>query len=365
MNKQIILTFLFSFTVSTITQYNNELLAQQPLKLTQQDQKKILDKISILLEENYLFPDKGTEIGIYLQKRLNEQKYQEISNPELFAKQITLDLQQINHDRHLSLVYDPERVKDLKTEKSQPSEEELKEIEQRRIEKQRRNNFGFRKVEILEGNVGYLDFHFFRSTDYAASTALGALSFLSNSDAIIIDLRNNYGGGASMYLLLISYFFDSDMVHLSDMINRRSESTQQFWTLPYVPGKRLPEVDLYILTSERTFSAAEEFAYDLQSLKRAFIVGEATGGGAHLTTRIVIDDNFYMFMPFAGSRNPITNTNWEGVGVKPDLEVTEETALDTAYLLALRNLQEKADDQIWKDKLSSLINNIEKKINNY
>lgn len=363
MIKQIILSFLFSFLVSPITQYSNALLAQETLKLNQQDHKRIVNKISILLEENYLFPEIGKEIEIYLQTGLNEQKYQEISNPELFAKQITLDLQQINHDRHLALVYDPERVKDLRTEKSQPSEEELREIEQRRIEKQRRNNFGFQKVEILEGNVGYLDIHFFRSTDYAASTASGALIFLSNSDAIIIDLRDNYGGGASMYLFLISYFFDSDMVHLSDMINRRSESTQQLWTLPYVPGKRLPEVDLYILTSERTFSAAEEFAYDLQSLKRAVIVGESTGGGAHLTTRMVIDDNFYMFMPFAGSRNPITNTNWEGVGVKPDVEVTEETALDTAYLLALTNLKENTDDQIWKEKLSSLINSIEKKIN--
>ena len=327
------------------------LLAQQPLKLTQQDQKKILDKISSLLEKNYLFAEIGKEIGDYLQEQLNDNKYQVMTDPDSFAKQITSDLRQINQDKHLLLVYDPQKVKDLKTEESEPSEEELKEIEQRRIENGRRNNFGFRKVEILDGNVGYLDLRSFQSTDYAASTALGALSFLSNSDAVIIDLRDNYGGSASMYLFLTSYFFDSDMVHLSDMINRRSEFTQQFWTLPYVPGKRLPKVDLYILTSKRTFSAAEEFAYDLQSLKRAVIIGEATGGGAHLTTRIVVDDNFYMFMPFAGSRNPITNTNWEGAGVTPDVEVTEETALDTAYLLALRNLQEKVDDQNLEGKI--------------
>ena len=327
------------------------LLAQQPLKLTQQDQKKILDKISSLLEKNYLFAEIGKEIGDYLQEQLNDNKYQVMTDPDSFAKQITSDLRQINQDKHLLLVYDPQKVKDLKTEESEPSEEELKEIELRRIEYGRRNNFGFRKVEILDGNVGYLDLRSFQSTDYAASTALGALSFLSNSDAVIIDLRDNYGGSASMYLFLTSYFFDSDMVHLSDMINRRSEFTQQFWTLPYVPGKRLPKVDLYILTSKRTFSAAEEFAYDLQSLKRAVIVGEATGGGAHLTTRIVVDDNFYMFMPFAGSRNPITNTNWEGAGVTPDVEVTEETALDTAYLLALRNLQEKVDDQNLEGKI--------------
>jgi C-terminal processing protease CtpA/Prc len=215
----------------------------------------------------------------------------------------------------------------------------------------------------LEGNVGYLDLHAFRSTDDAAAAALGAMSFLSNSDAIIIDLRNNFGGGASMYLLLISYFFDSDIVHLSDLVNRRSDSTQQFWTLPYVPGKRLPEVELYILTSERTFSAAEEFTYDLQSLKRAVVVGETTGGGAHLATRLVVDDNFFMFMPFAGARNPVTKANWEGVGIRPDIAVDEADALKTAHLLALKSLIKKTaiDDDEWKKQLSSLIAKLEAK----
>lgn len=294
------------------------------------------------MEENYIFPEVGKEIGIYLQKRLNEQKYEEITFPRLFAQQITSDSQQINQDKHLSLVYDPQRVKDLRAEESQPSEEELREIEQKRIEKQRRDYFGFRKVEILDGNVGYLDLRSFRSTDYTAETALGAMSFLSNSEAIIIDLRDNYGGGASMYLLLISYFFDSETTHLSDLINRRSKSTQQFWTLPYVPGKRLPEVDLYILTSERTFSAAEEFTYDLQSLKRAVVVGEITGGGAHLTTRMIVDDNFYLFVPFAGALNPVTNTNWERVGIQPDFKKALE--IDPNYIPALqklRSLEEK------------------------
>jgi hypothetical protein len=339
---------------------NNQLFqAQKPFKLTRQDHKEIVDRISILLEENYLFPERGKEIGVYLQKQLQEQEYDELSNPKLFAKQITFDLQQINQDKHLSLVFDPQRVKELKIEESQPSEEELRQIEQRRIQRRRRDNFGFRKVEILEGNVGYLDLRSFRSTDYAASTALGAMSFLSNSDAIIIDLRDNYGGGASMYLLLISYFFDSETIHLSDLVNRRSKSTQQFWTFSYVPGKRLPDVDLFILTSKRTFSAAEEFTYDLQSLERAVVVGEATGGGAHLTTRMVVDDNFYIFIPFAGSRNPITNTNWEGIGVQPDVEIVEADALETAHLLALKSLIKKTTDEKWKSNLETLVSKME------
>ena len=133
---------LLSCMIILVILDNQILLAQEPFKLTQQDHKKVVDKISILLEENYLFPEIGKEIGVYLQKQLKGQKYDELSNPKLFAKQITLDLQQINHDKHLSLVFDPQRVKDLRIEESQPSEEELREIEQRRIERRRRNNFG-------------------------------------------------------------------------------------------------------------------------------------------------------------------------------------------------------------------------------
>jgi hypothetical protein len=358
MKKQIFTVFLFIVMITLIVPNKQTLMAKRPLEFTHQDQKEIINKLSVCLRKNYLFPEVGQKIGVYLQKQLKNGKYRKISNPRLFARQITTDLQHINGDRHLALVYDPQRVKDLRTEAPQPDDEEVKEIRRRRYERRRRNNFGFRKVEIFPGNVGYLDLRSFRSTDDAASTARGAMSFLANSDAIIIDLRNNHGGGASMYLLLISYFFDSELVHLSDLINRRSATLQQFWTLPYVPGRRLPDIDLYLLTSKRTFSAAEEFAYDLQSLKRAVIVGESTGGGAHLTTRLVVDDSFYIFVPFAGARNPITKTNWEGVGVQPDVKVTEADALKTAHLLALESIIKKTKNEDWKAKLRSFINEI-------
>ena len=350
---------LLAFFLSIVAQNNHALLAQPTL--TQENQKEIIDKLVLLLEDNYVFPEKGKEIGANLLKRLNYNNYKKLSDPRSFAKQITYDLQEIGQDKHLSLEYDPQRVEELRTKESNAAEDEVEKIEQRRYKKQLRNNFGFRKVEILDGNIGYLDLRFFRSTDNAANIAVAALTFLSNSDAIIIDLRNNYGGGASMYLLLISYFFDSDMKHLTDINNRLSKSTQQFWTLPYIPGKRLPNVDLYLLTSNQTFSAAEQFTYDLQSLKRAIIVGQYTGGGAHMATRLIVNNDFYVFMPFAGAINPITKTNWEGVGVKPDVEVAADEALDTAYLLALKNLEKKTTDQDWKDKLSSLINKNELK----
>lgn len=357
MIKKVVISFLLILAIVTIAQNSHSLSTQQTL--SQKDQKEIIEKISALLKNYYIFPEKAKEMGFELLKRADDGNYQALSDKESFAKQMTLDLQLFSHDKHLTVQYDPQRVKELRRENSRPSGEEALAIRKRRYEEQRRNNFGFQKVENLKGNIGYLDLRIFRSTDHAAPTAIGAMSFLSNSDAIIIDLRNNVGGDSSMYLLLISYFFSSQIVHLSDLNNRLTNSTQQSWTLPFIPGQRLPDVDLYILTSRRTFSAAEAFAYDLQCLKRATIIGQSTGGGAHMATRMIVNDDFYMFMPFAGAINPISKTNWEGVGVKPDVEVPEEKALDAAYVMALKNLEKKTTDQDWKNKLSSLRHKLE------
>ena len=144
----------------------------------------------------------------------------------------------------------------------------------------RRENFYFERVERLDGNVGYLDFRQFVDARLAGATAVAAMNFLSNCDAIIIDLRQNGGGEPSMIQLLTSYFFDEPK-HINSFYVRYSDSIEQFWTQAYVPGKKMPDVPLYVLTSSYTFSGAEEFTYNLKNLKRATIIGETTGGGAH------------------------------------------------------------------------------------
>jgi hypothetical protein len=163
-------------------------------------------------------------------------------------------------------------------------------------------------------------------------------------------------------LLLTSYFFNSEAVHLGDIYSRRTNTTRQFWTSPYVTGKRLPNMDLYILTSRRTFSAAEEFTYDLKHLNRATIIGESTGGGAHMVTRMIVNDYIYMFVPFTGAINPRTKTNWEAVGVKPHISIPEKKAFQVAYLTALKKCAEKATYKKWKEYLQSIIQDLDKKI---
>jgi len=203
-----------------------------------------------------------------------------------------------------------------------------------------RLNCGFQKVEILSGNVGYLKFNIFADPEVCGPTAIAAMNFLGDVDAIIIDLREN-GGGDPKMIALVSTFLFSKPTHLNDIWERKSDTTQQYWTLPFVPGKRLDGKPVYVLTSKRTFSGAEEFCYNLNQLKRATIVGETTGGGAHPVSGQRIDDHFMIGVPFARAINPISKTNWERVGVEPvepDVKVPATDALATAQKLATEKL---------------------------
>ena len=195
------------------------------------------------------------------------------------------------------------------------------------------SNCAFDRVEVLPDNIGYVKFNAFISPSDCSQTAIAAMGFVANADALIFDLRDNHGGDPAMIALICSYLFDRP-THLNDLWNRKENFARQWWTLPYVPGKRLPNVPVYVLTSSRTFSGAEEFSYDLQSLKRATIVGEVTGGGAHPVRGQRIDDRFIIVVPIAKAVNPVTKTNWEGTGVKPDVAVAASDALTTAQKLA-------------------------------
>jgi C-terminal processing protease CtpA/Prc len=160
-----------------------------------------------------------------------------------------------------------------------------------------------------------------------------AMTFLAGTRAMIIDLRQNGGGSPRMVALVASYLFDR-RTHLNDLWTRSTDATEEFWTQDSVAGRRFGgEKPVFVLTSARTFSGGEEFTYDLKTLKRATIVGETTGGGAHPVRGRRIDDHFMIGVPFARAVNPVTHTNWEGVGVEPDTKVPAADALTTALTL--------------------------------
>ncbi len=326
-------TFLFSF--AAFAQDLDE-------TITEKEQKEVIEAVGKQLTDKYVFPEMGKKMADQLKKNMKKGQYEAINNALEFQAALTKDLQSVSKDKHIRVLFDPEEI--AKQQQAVTPEDEQK-LKDQMVARNRMDNFGFHEVKILEGNIGYLDLRSFQGTAYASDTAVAAMNFLSNSDALIIDLRQNGGGSPHMIQLITSYLYDEEPVHLNNFYYRPTDSHSQTWTLPHVPGKRNPDVPVYVLTSERTFSAAEEFSYNLKNLKRATLVGETTGGGAHPGGHQIATDRFVVWVPTGRAINPITNTNWEGTGVTPHIEVEQAQALNTAYTKALESLTENNPDE--------------------
>ena len=287
-----------------------------------------------LLDTFYVFPDVAKRMGDSLRARLARKEYDNYANGITFAMRLNDDLADIAHDKHLRVNYSarslpPDEPRPVGAPPRAPSPED----QAREREFLDRINCGFVKAEQLPGNVGYLKFNMFADVDQCATTASAAMTFLAGTRALIIDMRENGGGSPGMVAFVSSYLFDR-RTHLNDLWTRRTGKTEEYWTRDTVPGRRFGgEKPIYVLTAPRTFSGAEEFTYNLKTLKRATIVGETTGGGAHPVAGHRIDEHFMIGVPFARAVNPITHTNWEGVGVKPDIMVPANEALATAQKL--------------------------------
>ncbi|WP_461040551.1 S41 family peptidase [Spirosoma harenae] len=308
----------------------------------------ILQELIQQLNTQYVFPSIAAQIQVVIQPKMTAGDYDQITSSKAFADTITAQIQRISHDKHLRLFYHNKPVS--------TTEGESKADEQASLEQYGREiNFGFGKPEILAGNIGYLRIDEFMPVKLAAQTATNAMNFLSQTDALILDLRHNRGGEPAMVAYLASYLVGPGSVHLNDIVSKGGKSIQSFWTTPQVLDKPHTDKPVYLLTSKNTFSAGEEFAYDLQSLKRATVVGEPTAGGAHSGEMIRIGDHFTAFIPVEYAQNPITHTNWEGTGVKPDLAIPASQAQKKAQLLALETMASKTDKPRKKRKLVKLI----------
>lgn len=315
--------------------------------LDTQKQTQVINRIIDTVNENYVFADVAKKMGEHILKQLKKGAYKKITDPAEFATVLTKDLRDICHDLHLRVRYFPEPPRQRPDAPQDP--EEIR----RRLSY---SNFGFEKVQRLAGNVGYLKLNGFIGAEYGGATAVAAMNFLANCDALIVDLRQNGGGQPSMIQLINSYFFD-EPVHLNSFYIRKGDKTQQFWTQAHVQGKRMTQADIYVLTSKRTFSGAEEFTYNLKNMKRGTIIGETTGGGAHPVSFHYFEElQFGIGVPYGRAINPISGTNWEGTGIKPDIEVPQEKAYDTAYKLAVKNLLTKTKTPEEKRRLESDIN---------
>ncbi|MGD8456645.1 MAG: S41 family peptidase [Anaerolineales bacterium] len=297
--------------------------------------KELIHKLCEKLTNYYIFPDIAKKLCIILRKNLEAGEYDDISEGEFLALALTTHMQEVSQDKHLwvrwheeflpedhgtSLLQNPIKVEELK------AGAKLK-------------NFGIFKVERLPGNVGYIDIRYFYRTSWGSGeTITAAMHLLANTQAVIIDLRKCGGGNPGAVLLVSSYFFQGEPIHLNSLYWREGEVTEQYWTLPHVPGVRMHDQPVYILTGKKTFSAGEEFAYNFQALERATLIGETTLGGAHPGSPYRLQAHFEVFIPNGRAINPITGGNWEGTGVQPDIPLPEEDALDKAYQMALETV---------------------------
>jgi hypothetical protein len=333
---------LSNIFLSALLYSNSLVVAQQNNKLIDENYKNgVLQKVDSLLITKYVLSEKAIEYSEIFKKSYESGNYKSYTNSNEFAEQITSDLIQISGDKHLKF-----RVIES-TSAGEKSESALHHPVRYHILGINENK-GFSKLEWIKGNIGYLDIRRFNYFSDTKDLIIAAMKFLSKANAIIIDLRENAGGSGDY---LSSYFLPYP-TQLNSWYSREDDFLTEYWTAKEIGVERLTEVPLFLITSRRTFSAAESFAYDMQVRKRAIIIGDSTKGGAHSVDLYKINDQFEIYIPTARAINPITNTNWEGVGVVPDIIIPADYALDTTIVLARKAAAEFARTREAKLKLA-------------
>jgi retinol-binding protein 3 len=313
-------------------QYQNQNL------IDNNDTHEIITEMAKNISQNYVYPDKGDQVSEMLLTNLEKGEYDGLVGRELAGK-IHEELRTLTKDLHFGFRALPEGWQP-------PSQGE-----DSGIRPGPSAPFGFNTVERLNGNIGYIDLRGFNQAEAITETVDAAMRLIQGSSSIIFDLRRNGGGDPNAVALISSYLFEpSESVHLNSLYSRPRDETTEYWTHANIDTTlAMPDTPIYVLTSNQTFSAAEEFTYNLKNLERATIIGEITGGGAHPVDQVLFhsdetDRHYLMIIPTAKAVSPITGTNWEGVGVKPDIAVDADDALDTAISAALQVAYENGDE---------------------
>jgi C-terminal processing protease CtpA/Prc len=350
--------YLFGFMmICVLSALNISAQQKQDMTIDAKIRTQVIDVMLKNLNDSYVFPEVAKKMETDIRTRLKNKEYDNVTSAKAFAEKLTNNLQSVSHDKHMRVRFS-ERPIPVRENQREPTEAEKAEFS----EMMKINNYGFEQVEWMPGNIGYIKFRGFLDPELGAETVATAMNFVNNTDALIFDLRQNGGGDPAMVALICSYLFGEKPVHLNDLYWREGDKTEEFWTNPKVSGKKYGDKDVYVLTSNRTFSGAEEFSNNLKTLKRGTIVGETTGGGANPGGLFRLTENFGIFIPTGRAINPITKTNWEGTGVEPDVKVPKELALKTAYLLALNKSLERAKNDDMKNALKQIIEKTQKEL---
>ena len=296
--------------------------------------KAVIDALTRQLDANYLYPDQAKKIDEALHRHDRHGDDDGAIHAQQFADLLTTQMQQVVPDKHLYVMFSDDELPPDNADGKPSAEQHAMEVAQFKA-----HNFGIDRVERLPFNIGYLNLEVFLPANDAGEALTAAMNLLANTDALIIDLRGNHGGDQNTVALVASYLFDG-RTHLNDFYYRKGDRLEQMWTSEYVPGPRYGQgKDVYILTDKESYSGAEDFAYDLQNLKRAVVIGETTAGAAHCGDMVRLDAHFSAMVPDCRGINPVTKGDWEGSGVKPDIAVAAADALRTAQVEALKKMK--------------------------
>ena len=326
-----------------------------PQPIDAKARKAVIDALAAKLQANYVFPEIAASLSAQLAAKAAAGGYASANDTATFADALSKDLRELGKDGHFTVEFapgfDPGPGSTLA-----PKVPTLEEVAQGRVQAAQMG-YGIERVERLKGNVAYIELRGFGPTELVADAYTAAMTLAQGSEALILDLRRNGGGEPSSVAHLMSHFFaHGDVRHLNDIYTRPTDATQQYWTNPSVPVRYTGPV--YVLTSARTFSGGEEAAYDFQTQKRATLVGETTGGGANPGDMIAIAEGFAAFIPTGRAINPVTKTNWEHVGVKPDIAVPAADALKTAHAAILRTRLEAVKDPEEREYLQDALEGV-------
>jgi len=287
----------------------------------------VIGQVRALVETHYIFPDTAVEVSRVLAQGLAEGRYPAWA-PSL-AMVVTADLQSVNGDKHLRLLYHGQALP-----RRTPGDDTGECAAMARWAGQTCG--GVACVQQLTGNIGYLDLRpILFPAALCGEIITGAMSLIAETDALLLDLRHCLGGEPAMIAFIISYLWDDEPAQLTGLRERKDNQLKQAWTLPYVPGRRFGKAKpVYVLTSDSTFSGGEQLSYDLQQLGRATLIGERTRGGAHAREGFPVHPHLEATISVAEAVNPQSGANWEGTGVTPDIHATAAQACDTAHELA-------------------------------
>lgn len=316
--------------------------AQKNGDISQKEKAAIIDKTIALLHEHYIFPERIESMEKQIRQKWNGGGYDPLNEAPGFLESFEKDIQEYGNDGHISLGVSRERVQQILSDEKNEGEGKEQTFNEEWLQRMKYENFRLRKVERLEGNIGYFHFLNFPPLAPAKESIAGAMNFIRFSSAVIIDLRDNGGGHAETMNFLLSYFL-RDSVPIAESRHRKGNKIEKSYVPSDAMANKIPEnVPVYILVSNRTSSAAEGFAYTLQQYKRAVIVGEQTKGEGNPGQLFAINEFLYIMIPTIESKNPVSGKGIDGIGVIPDLTISSDKAMSYALLDICKSLSETA-----------------------